>query len=189
MKIPYDKYYQQENLFGNPYSELISFFEKEETKGKLLDLGCGQGRNAIPLAEMGYEVIGIDNSKVGIQQLNEKAKSDSLSLQGIVADIFKYEDFQKFDFVLLDSMFHFTKNDKERELNFLKKIFQLAKSKTIIVICIQNTGSKVKILNELINNSKELQRVEEIELKYTYVDQESNHSSATDYKMMVLLVQ
>lgn len=189
MKTPYDKYYLSENLFGNPYLELIHFFEKQAFKGKVLDLGCGQGRNAIPLAKMGYEVIGIDNSKIGIQQLNEKAKNESLSLQGIIADIFEYEDFQEVDFILLDSMFHFTKNDKERELNFLKKIFQLAKPKTIIVICIQNTGSKIKTLNELINNSEELQRMEEIELKYTYVDQESNHSSTTDYKMMVLMVQ
>jgi 2-polyprenyl-3-methyl-5-hydroxy-6-metoxy-1,4-benzoquinol methylase len=189
MKSPYDKYYQTENLFGKPYSELIHFFEKQSSKGKILDLGCGQGRNAIPLAEMGFEVIGIDNSKVGIQQLNEKAKKENLPLQGIVADIFKYEDYQEFDFILLDSMFHFTKNDKVRELNFLKKIFQLAKSETTIVICIQNTGSKIKILNELINNSAELQKEEDIDLKYIYVDQESNHSSTTDYKMLVLLVQ
>jgi ubiquinone/menaquinone biosynthesis C-methylase UbiE len=37
----------------------------------VLDMGCGIGRNAIPLSEMGYDVTGIDISSVAI----EKAKS------------------------------------------------------------------------------------------------------------------
>ena len=52
MNVSYDKQYQTENLFGEPYSE----------RGRLLDLGCGQGRNAIPLAQLGYEVTGMDIS-------------------------------------------------------------------------------------------------------------------------------
>ncbi len=186
MKTPYDKYYQQENLFGKPYPELISFFEKKLKKGKLLDLGCGQGRNAIPLARMGFEIIGLDNSTIGIQQLNEKAKKENLPLEGMVADIFEYDNYQEFDFILLDSMFHFTKKDKKREVNFLKNIFQKSKTKTIIVICIQNTGSKVKVLNKMISESLEVKKVEEVSLKYTFIDQESNHSSTTDYLMIAL---
>ena len=71
MTVTYDKYYQTENLFGEPYPELIEFFAEYPYKGKLLDLGCGQGRDAIALARLGYSVTGIDNSKVGIQQMNQ----------------------------------------------------------------------------------------------------------------------
>lgn len=66
MKVTYDNYYQTENLFGNPYTELLSFFKEYLEPGKVLDLGCGQGRNAAAIARLGFEVIGIDNSEVGI---------------------------------------------------------------------------------------------------------------------------
>ena len=98
MKVKYDKYYRTENLFGEPYSELISFFMDYPKRGKLLDLGCGQGRDAIPLARLGYEVTGIDNSKVGIDQMNKLAQSENLNLRGIVADIYQYDNFSNFRF-------------------------------------------------------------------------------------------
>lgn len=58
----YDKYYETENLFGKPYAELIEFFNNYDHKGCLIDIGCGQGRDCIPLARLGYKVTGIDNS-------------------------------------------------------------------------------------------------------------------------------
>jgi len=69
--VTYYKYYEAENLFGEPYPELIEFFAEYPRKRKVLDLGCGQGRDAIALARLGYSVTGIDNSRVGIDQMNE----------------------------------------------------------------------------------------------------------------------
>ena len=59
MTVAYSKNYQTENLFGEPYPELIDFFTNYRNKGRLLDLGCGQGREAIPVARLGFEVTGI----------------------------------------------------------------------------------------------------------------------------------
>ena len=110
----YDDYYQTPNLFGEPYPELIDFFKSVPHKGKLLDLGCGQGRDALAIAQLGYEVTGVDNSEVGIKQLNEQAKKNGLNITGLVADIYAFEDFGSYDFILLDSMLHFNKKDKEK---------------------------------------------------------------------------
>ena len=71
----YDKYYQTADLFGQPYPELIEFFQQYEPKGSLVDLGCGQGRNAIPLARLGYNITVIDSSKVGVEQMNSTARN------------------------------------------------------------------------------------------------------------------
>lgn len=82
MSVTYDKYYLTENLFGKPYPELIEFFADYPRKGKVLDLGCGQGRDAIALARLGYSVTGIDNSKVGIDQMNQFGQNENLDLVG-----------------------------------------------------------------------------------------------------------
>jgi SAM-dependent methyltransferase len=48
-----------------PNAVLIGFAERELKRcggGRVLDIGCGAGRNAVPLAHMGWNVLGIDLS-------------------------------------------------------------------------------------------------------------------------------
>lgn len=186
MSVSYDKYYQTENLFGNPYPELIEFLAGWTTKGKLLDLGCGQGRNAIPLARLGFEVTGIDNSKVGIEQMSRVAEIEHLLVTGIVKDIYEIDSFADFDFVLLDSMFHFTKKDLEKETAFIKKLITETKIGCLIVFCIQDTGHKVEILCKTIESEKQIDRLAEKKFEYIFKDKETGHQSRTDYQMVAV---
>lgn len=186
MSVEYDKYYLTENLFGEPYPELIDFYSSRKNKGSLLDLGCGQGRDAIPLAKMGYDVVGIDYSKVGIDQLNEIAKKENLTLNGFVEDIYAYSKFDKYDFILLDSMFHFTKKDRQKEIELLSRIFKESKTHAIITICIQKTGEKPKILKDLISKIKDISVIYQSEFLYIFEDKESDHRSKTEYEMICL---
>ncbi len=74
----YDKQYKTVDLFGEPYPELIDFFRTYPKRGRLLDLGSGQGRDAIPLAHLGYNVTAIDKSKVGVKQMILKSQKEGL---------------------------------------------------------------------------------------------------------------
>lgn len=186
MSSNYDEYYQTENLFGKPYPELISFYASFENKGKLLDLGCGQGRDAIALAKLGYQVTGIDYSSVGINQLNTIAKNENLPLKGIVGDIYQFSEFHKYDFILMDSMFHFGKKEKDKEVKFLENLFSKSATQTYITICIQNTKHKIDTLDDIISSYKNIQIIDRINLVYTYKDQATNHESQTQYEMITL---
>jgi 2-polyprenyl-3-methyl-5-hydroxy-6-metoxy-1,4-benzoquinol methylase len=186
MNPVYDKYYETENLFGAPYPELLDLYTKLPVKGKLLDIGCGQGRDAIPLARLGFEVTGIDNAAVGIAQLNKIAAQERLPLTGVVADIYAYSGFDAFDFILMDSMFHFGKKEREQEVAFLKTVFREAAPGTLITICIQNSGKKVAILNDIVSSEAAVEEVSRISLVYRYVDKASGHSSETDYEMVTV---
>lgn len=186
MAETYDQYYQTENLFGEPYSELIEFFAEYPKKGKVLDLGCGQGRDAIALARLGYSVTGIDNSKVGIEQMNVIGEIENLNLVGQVGDIYSFDRFDEFDTILLDSMFHFAKKDREKEIGLIKRIVSQVKTGCLVVICIQDTGDKVQILNQAIDFQQALTRLTETKFKYTFEDEENGHKSETKYRMIVV---
>lgn len=186
MKVIYDKYYETENLFGKPYPELIEFFSEYPKKGKVLDLGCGQGRDAIALARLGYNVTGIDNSKVGIEQMNQIGRDENLNLLGQVGDIYGFDSFDEFDIVLLDSMFHFAKKDREKEIGLIKRIVSEIRIGSIVVICIQDTGDKVQILNRAIDFETRLKKIADKGFKYVFEDNSNGHTSETEYRMVIV---
>ncbi|EMR73731.1 Tellurite resistance protein TehB, partial [Thaumarchaeota archaeon SCGC AB-539-E09] len=111
----YDKHYKQPNYFGEPYPELVSFFKNHEPKGHVLDLGCGQGRDALAIARLGYTVTGVDISKIGVSQMIVIAEKENLNIFGYVADMYEYPIAESVDIVLLDSMLHFYPKNREKE--------------------------------------------------------------------------
>jgi len=46
--------------------------------GRVLDLGCGAGRNALPLARLGWDVVGIDLSRPMLRNAAERARQEQL---------------------------------------------------------------------------------------------------------------
>ncbi|MCL4515316.1 MAG: class I SAM-dependent methyltransferase [Firmicutes bacterium] len=53
---------------------------KREGKRKVLDLGCGIGRHALFLAEMGFQVEAFDLSESGVARLKEASQARGLSI-------------------------------------------------------------------------------------------------------------
>ena len=69
------------------------------TPGRALELGCGQGRNAIWLAEQGWRVAGVDFSDVALATARELA--GDLAVEWVEADLREYEpDARAYDLVL-----------------------------------------------------------------------------------------
>lgn len=186
MAVAYDKYYQEENLFGNAYPELLDFFDQLKTKGKLLDVGCGQGRNAIPLAQLGFDVCGIDHSHVGIEQMQASAKLMGVNLISEVTDIYRYNHFDQFDIILFDSMFHFMKNDRLKELGLVQQVAISLKVNGILVFCIQDVGTKVETLKSGLCEVNLCEWKADVSFKYQWGTKNSSHSSMTDYRLIAV---
>ena len=184
MSTSYDQYYQTEAYFGDPYPELIDFLSGISPKGQLLDLGCGQGRNAIPLARLGFEVTGIDLSSVGIDQMLRVAQEEGLALKGMVGDIYTFKGFERYDMILVDSMFHFAKKDREKEVDFLSHVFDSMKPGAILVICLHNTGAIYTTFIGVVHQLDHLVLFMEQDFNYTFHDPNSDHRSSTPYKMI-----
>lgn len=80
--------------YFKPYQELVQEVVREVSacsdKGAILDAGCGTGNYSLALAEMGYNVTGIDSSKSMLRRAEEKRKKvDDCKIQLLKLDLTK----------------------------------------------------------------------------------------------------
>src|SRR5689334_16086798 len=70
---------------------------------KLLDLGCGTGNHALPLAQRGYEVVGVDRSAAMLEWARQKAAAGRINGQAkyYQDDICSFQVEQSFDATLM----------------------------------------------------------------------------------------
>jgi SAM-dependent methyltransferase len=59
--------------------------------GRALDVACGEGRNAVWLAERGWRVTGVDFSSVGLEKARGLARSRRVAVEWVAADLMQYE--------------------------------------------------------------------------------------------------
>lgn len=90
-----------------PYPELLTIFHQLKPGSKVLDMGCGEGRNALYLAKAGHRVIAIDSDAAAIAALNAQAAAGGLTLTTQIADILDPLEGGPFDLILLDRVLHY----------------------------------------------------------------------------------
>ena len=94
---------------------------------KILDLCCGHGRHLIPLAKMGYQMIGLDLSKKALSILAKRAKNEKLKIRIIRADMREIPFKNEFDAVInIYTSFGYLETDYE-DFKVLKSISKALK--------------------------------------------------------------
>lgn len=108
MSFDYEALYRtKEAALGAPTAQICDYFERMIPRaGRVLDVGCGQGRDALFLARLGFEVLGIDSAPSGIAQLDQAAKADGLNVRALCVDALHYIPDQQFDVLLFDRVLH-----------------------------------------------------------------------------------
>jgi len=98
----YDAAYASDaTYFGDrPEAILDAHMGEIAPGGRVLDLGIGQGRNALPLARAGLQVTGVDPSGAAIAQVREQAAAANLDLSLVQTDFADFEPEASFDAVL-----------------------------------------------------------------------------------------
>lgn len=76
--------YREGTGFNLKPNRLLMEAVKEIRPGQALDVGMGQGRNAIYLAQQGWDVTGIDLAEEGIRQAREQAQAQGLKLNALL---------------------------------------------------------------------------------------------------------
>ncbi|MCA1053991.1 methyltransferase domain-containing protein [Rossellomorea aquimaris] len=82
------KYAETENLWGlKPTATLVKYKSLVPDHGKILDLGMGDGRNALYFASLGFDVEGVDYSENAIKRCRKLADEAGFSICANVADL------------------------------------------------------------------------------------------------------
>lgn len=82
-----DRYRAAELLWSAGPNKVVSDRLAERTPGRGVDLASGEGRNAIWLAEQGWEMIAVDFSGVAL----DRGRGRSDSVRFVEADVFEWE--------------------------------------------------------------------------------------------------
>lgn len=118
------------SLLGKTDMYLLDLIQKGyfDKPLRILDAGCGAGRNMFLLAELGHELVGIDQDKQCINQLQNSLKTDSnypnnITLRVGELDQLPFKD-DEFDMVVCNAVLHFSKDTVqfEKMLTEMKRV-------------------------------------------------------------------
>ena len=85
------RYASDDYAYGiEPNDFLVEMLDKLPP-GKVLCLGEGEGRNAVWLAEQGYQVTAVDASEVGLQKARKLAEKRGVDITTVHADLADFE--------------------------------------------------------------------------------------------------
>lgn len=114
---------------GRPQRAFEALLDDGEIEpGRVLDIGCGRGDNAIMLAMNGCDVTGIDLSEIAIYDARAKAAERHVNVNFVVGDVLRMDQLfkeSKFDVVIDSFLFH-TFTDEERPI-FARQVYRVLK--------------------------------------------------------------
>jgi tellurite methyltransferase len=116
---------------GGP-SPIVEDVLKYRHEGRVLDLGAGQGRNALFLARQGFDVKAIDLSEVGIAHISKAAEDEQLALKAEIGDVLAITPGEHFDVIVNTAVLH--KLREEQGLGFVQKMKDLTNDGGLNVI-------------------------------------------------------
>ena len=79
---------------------------------KVLDLGCGQGRNSLYLSFLGYDVTSWDHNESSLMFLNEIKEKENLNIQTALYNINDANIQENYDFIVSTVVFMFLDRDR-----------------------------------------------------------------------------
>ncbi|SPF45242.1 Methyltransferase type 12 (fragment) [Candidatus Sulfopaludibacter sp. SbA4] len=118
--------------FNKEASKLLQYAIRDRKSGAAVDLGMGEGRNAVFLAAQGWQVTGVDFSEVAVKQARARAEAAHVNLNAITEDLDRFDTGrEKWDLIALIYMhawFHETK------LNLPQRLSEALKPGGLLVI-------------------------------------------------------
>ena len=86
-----ERYDRDMYIYGKEPAAFLKQKMDRLKQGKALVLAMGEGRNAVYLAQNGFDVTGVDISEVAIEKCNKLAEERNTTVNAVVADLTDYD--------------------------------------------------------------------------------------------------
>lgn len=86
-----ERYANRFEAYGDAPNDFLRAVARTIPDGPVLEIAAGEGRNAIFLASLGYEVTAMDQSEVGLANAKDLAERHGLPLRTCVADLSDFD--------------------------------------------------------------------------------------------------
>lgn len=83
---------------------------------RMLDIGCGEGKDAVFFAKCGYAVTAFDASGEGIKKAKKLAEHNNVDVGFFKADVLDYQFDGEYDIIFSSGMLHFVLPERRKEL-------------------------------------------------------------------------
>ena len=126
--IDWDVHYQSGNPpweTGQPSAELARVIAEEKIRpGRVIELGCGSGINAVWLAQQGFDVTGVDFNRLAIDKARERAAAAGVTVRFLLGDVLDWkEDCEPFPFFFDRGCYHSVRDvDVRAYVTTLKRV-------------------------------------------------------------------
>src|SRR3989344_2817798 len=121
-------------------------------KGRLLDVGCGKGRNSIFFAKNGWEVYSIDFVPEIINELNNSSKKNNLKLTAICQSATEKLPFPDNHFdAVIDIFCYKHQTDKKKQKKFRNELYRILKKNGLYLLSL--AGEDDGFYGPLLKNS------------------------------------
>ena len=109
------------------------------TAGSVLDVGCGSGREAFALCDLGYKVTGVDLSEKQVKQAKRNALQFGKNIDFMVCDGLHYDfDDNTFDYVIIWQQVLGNVPTRKNRINVLKEAKRVLKPRGKIIVSVHS---------------------------------------------------
>lgn len=99
-----ERYLEKPLLWSAEPNRFVAGVLADLAPGTAVDVACGEGRNAVWLAEQGWEVTGVDFSSVALERARAMAAERRVDVEWVQADVLEWTPHVTFDLVLIAYM-------------------------------------------------------------------------------------
>lgn len=113
---------KEKSTFGGPSKEIEDIVPCLSGDAKILDVGCGDGRNSLYLASLGFQIDAFDISQNAIDKINYLKTRKNLKINTCVCDILDFDFKYTYDLIIVHGVLQFIEKEKQPQiLKLLKK--------------------------------------------------------------------